>query len=323
MIDSGIQAAGSDSEIQDGEPSILIIGVGAMASLFAARLAASGVRVSMLGHWSAALEALQQDGVCLLDPDGQRRFFSVQVSSDPQALAAGRGLGFRWVLVLVKSWQTGAIAPALPSCLHPRGVAVTLQNGLGNYETLAAVVGAESVAVGSTTLGAHLVAPGQVRLAGEGPVILGTHPRLACLVELLKQAGFEVRVSANLLELLWAKLVINAGINPLTALLEISNGEVLARPTARELLGSAVREAAAVAAAQGIVLPFSDPIAMVEAVARQTAHNRSSMLQDRLRQAPTEIDAICGAIVRAGERYGVPTPTNRILWLMVQALHSV
>ena len=107
---------------------------------------------------------------------------------------------------------------------------------------------------------------------------------------------------------------------PITALLDMTNGELLQRGSAHALLKSAAREAAAVAVAQGVSLPYPDPVVTAETIARRTADNRSTMPQDVQRGAPTEIDAICGAIVEAGERAGVPTPVNRTLWQLVRAL---
>jgi 2-dehydropantoate 2-reductase len=143
---------------------------------------------------------------------------------------------------------------------------------------------------------------------------------VAALVEILHLAGFEVETTPNADSLVWSKLVINAAINPLTALLRVPNGELLQRPTARSLMGELAREAAAVAEAQGIPLTFSDPVTAAEAVARRTARNHASMFQDVQRGAPTEIDAICGAIVRTGEKSGVPTPVNRTMWQLVKAI---
>jgi 2-dehydropantoate 2-reductase len=120
--------------------------------------------------------------------------------------------------------------------------------------------------------------------------------------------------------LLWGKLVINAAINPLTALLRISNGKLLVIPEVHELMAEAAREAAIVAARRGVKLPYADPVTAVEDVARKTAANTSSMLQDVLRGTPTEIDAINGAIVQAAEKLGVPTPVNRMLWQLVRGL---
>ncbi|MCK4978568.1 MAG: ketopantoate reductase family protein, partial [Anaerolineales bacterium] len=209
--------------------SLLIVGTGAMASLFASRLSAAGVAVTMLGTWPAGLEALKQRGVTLVEADGHQHTYPVQVTNDPVACA-----GTQLALVMVKSWQTQRAANQLAVCLAPDGVALTLQNGLGNRETLAQALGSQRVALGVTTIGANLAGPGCVRLAGDGVITLGAHPRLSPLTDLLRRAGFIVENDPDPNALLWGKLIINAAINPLTALLDISNGELLKRPSARE-----------------------------------------------------------------------------------------
>jgi 2-dehydropantoate 2-reductase len=295
--------------------SILIAGTGSMACLFAARLSAAGVVVTMLGTWKEGMAALRQNGVTVVEADGQERSYPVRVVDQPEACA-----GTRYALVLVKSWQTERAARQLVECLATDGVALTLQNGIGNQEALGKVLGLRRVALGVTTTGANLLGPGRVRPAGEGVITLGIHPLMGALADILRAGGFSVETSPDPSGLLWGKLVINAAINPLTALLGVTNGELLARPAARTLLATVAREAAAVAVAQGVRLPFPDPVATVEIIARRTAANRSSMLQDVTRGAPTEIDAICGAIVEAGERTGVPVPANQTLWQLVKAL---
>ncbi|MCK4898606.1 MAG: 2-dehydropantoate 2-reductase [Anaerolineales bacterium] len=297
--------------------SLLIVGTGAMASLFASRLSAAGVAVTMLGTWPAGLEALKQQGVTLVEADGRQHTYPVQVTNDPVACA-----GTQLALVMVKSWQTQRAANQLAVCLAPDGVALTLQNGLGNRETLAQALGSQRVALGVTTIGANLAGPGCVRLAGDGVITLGAHPRLSPLTDLLRRAGFIVENDPDPNALLWGKLIINAAINPLTALLDISNGELLKRPSARELAATIARESASVAVAQGVRLPYPDPVVATETIARRTASNRSSMLQDVKRGSPTEIDAICGAIVQAGKQTGVPTPVNRTLWQLIQGLNA-
>jgi len=97
--------------------------------------------------------------------------------------------------------------------------------------------------------------------------------------------------------LAWGKLVVNAAINPLTALLGINNGELIKRSTARDLCAALATEVAAVAGKKNISLPFAYPVKAVEDVIESTAGNQSSMLQDVLRGAPTEIDAISGATI--------------------------
>ncbi|MFZ5908429.1 MAG: ketopantoate reductase family protein [Chloroflexota bacterium] len=293
---------------------ILILGTGALATLFAARLGAAGHAVAMLGGWQDGLKALRENGARLVDADGREQACPVFVTDNPVDCR-----GARFALVLVKAWQTERAAAQLADCLAEDGLALTLQNGLGNRETLGLSLGLPRVALGVTTTGATLLGPGLARAGGEGVISLEAHPRLGRLEAILTGAGFEVQVVTDAESLLWGKLVINAAINPLTALLRVPNGELLQRPAAHELMRTLAQEAAAVALAQGVRLPFADAAQAAEDVARKTAANHSSMLQDVRRGAPTEIDAICGAITRAGERLGVPTPYNRACWRLILA----
>ncbi|MEZ4769665.1 MAG: 2-dehydropantoate 2-reductase [Caldilineales bacterium] len=137
---------------------VLVVGTGALASFFAARLAAADAQVTMLGRWPDGLAALQARGACLVEADGREACWPVRATADPIACRPA-GLA----LVLVKSWQTQRAAAQLASCLAADGIALTLQNGWGNRETLQAQLGAQRVAAGVTTLGATLLGPGRVR----------------------------------------------------------------------------------------------------------------------------------------------------------------
>lgn len=298
-------------------PSILIVGSGAMANMFAARLVAAGIRVTILGTWEEGLQALRTRGVRVQRKDNKIDTFPVGVVDDPSGCK-----GTQYALVVVKSWQTERAAKQLAECLHPEGLALTLQNGLNNRQTLSDVLGIQRVALGVTTSGATLIEPGLVRPVGDEVVSLGVHSRLKPLADMLRAAGFMVDTVTDTSALLWGKLVINASINPLTALLRVPNGELLKRSTARDLMGITARETASVAVARGIRLPYPDPVVAVETIARRTAENYSSMLRDIMRGAPTEVDSINGAIVNAGEVTKVPTPVNRTLWQLVKALSN-
>ncbi len=293
---------------------ILIVGTGALATLFAARLGAAGHAITMLGAWQSGLAALQENGARLIEANNRELSSPVLATDNP-----ARCRPAKYALVLVKAWQTPRAAAQLAECLAADGLALTLQNGLGNRETLGLSLGLPRVALGVTTTGATLLAPGLARAGGEGVVSLEAHPRLGTLEAAITGAGFQVQTVNDAESLVWGKLVINAAINPLTALLRVPNGELLRRPAARYLMGQLAQEAAAVAQAQGIGLPFDDAAAAAEEVARKTAANHSSMLQDMQRGAPTEIDAICGAIWQAGERLGVATPYNHIFWHLIHA----
>ncbi len=295
---------------------LTIVGTGAMACLFAGRLAPHA-QITMLGTWQQGLAALKTHGVRLREPDGAEQVFPVHATRDPSQCH-----GEAPALVLVKSWQTTRAAAQLSRVLHPDGVALTLQNGLGNREQLEAKLGKLRVAQGVTSSGATLLGPGHVRASGDGPIQLGQHDRLGELTVLLRQGGFSVQTDQAVKELLWGKLVINSGINPLTALLKVPNGALLELPDARRLMVDVAMETARVARAKGIHLASEDPAAAIANVARRTARNRSSMLQDMDRGAPTEIDAINGGIAAEGSRLGLPTPLNRTLWRLVRAAVS-
>jgi 2-dehydropantoate 2-reductase len=292
---------------------VLIVGTGALATLFAAQLASSGVGVTMLGTWEQGLQALASRGARVVLPGDKILHGKVRVISNP---AEARGINY--ALVLVKSWQTEGVARQLAGCLAQDGLALTLQNGLGNDVVLADYLGVNRTAAGITTTGAALVSPGLARYGGEGSINLGNHPRLQPFTELLSEVGFTVQIHADLRSIQWGKLVVNSAINPLTALLGVRNGELLEIPAARAYLQQTADETARIAEAIGLILPFDDPVKITEDVARRTAANVSSMLQDLRRGAPTEIQAINGAVVREAAPVGLHAPHNQQLVRWIQ-----
>lgn len=298
-----------------------VVGGGALGSLLAAKLAPL-LDLWLITGWAEQAAAIRRSGLTLIELDGSETQTAVQVAERAEDLPVAVDLA----LIAVKSHDTPRAAQKAAQVLAPDGLALTLQNGLGNLEVIAQVVGPARAAQGVTAMGATLLGPGRVRFAGAGPTHLAGSAeqaaRLDAVAHIFRQAGFETYCTADVAGLVWGKLVVNAGINALTALLRVPNGVLLEQPAARSLMAAAAQEAAAVAAAQGITLPFADPVARVEQVARATAANRSSMLQDVLRQAPTEVDVINGAVARLGHRWGVPTPVNNVLVELVAALQA-
>jgi 2-dehydropantoate 2-reductase len=292
-------------------PRITIFGTGAMGCLLGARLARAGARVTLVGTWREALAAIGRHGIRV--EDGSRAW-SIAVATariaqpiDPAPI----------VLVLVKSHQTRAVAPYAARAVTADGIVVTLQNGLGNREILEGAAGASRVAAGVVTAGATLLGAGHVS-SHPGAISLGNRPSapaLGQLAALLADAGFETELRADLERLVWRKLAVNCAINPLSAVRALPNGALLARSEDRELLAAAAREVQQVAAARGVDLG-TDAAELARGVARRTGGNRSSMLQDVERGAPTEIDALNGAVIREGRRLGVPTPVNE--WLCLE-----
>lgn len=298
---------------------IAIFGVGALACLFGARLSQLEFQdLVLLGTWPEQISALQTGSLVLQELDGCESPYSLWAQAKLDNIPPV-DVG----IVLVKSQQTERVAKQATRLLKANGLLLTLQNGLGNAEILAEQVGSARVAVGVTAQGATVLGPGHVRHAGQGATHLAHHPqnnkRLLEIAQLFQQAGLETQISQESDGLIWGKLAVNAGINPLTALFEVPNGRLAEDDRLRQLMIDAAQEVAQLAQVQGIVLPYPDVRQHVVAVAQATATNRSSMWQDMARGAPTEIESICGAVVRLGTKLGVSTPRNAQFLHLIRA----
>lgn len=293
---------------------VLVVGPGAMGCLHAAWLAKGGLSVGLLDHRPERAAQIDREGVTV-----ERASETVVVPVPCRAFASGFR-SVRLAIIFVKAYHTEAAVEGLLGALDDSASVLTLQNGLGNYERIARSVPAEQVLAGATSSGATLLGVGKVREAGRGTIRLGSpfgrHQRAQQAAKTLSGAGLACEVSASVDEVLWEKAVINAAINPLTALEDVRNGELLERDDLREPLRAITEEAAGVAAAIGIELP-EDMVAVVEGVCRQTAENRSSMLQDVAAGRRTEIEHICGEIARRAEEAGMSAPWCRALTRMV------
>lgn len=311
---------------------IAVFGTGALGSLLAARLAnAYAGEVVVWGTWDAALETIDRTGIVV---DGENARITVSVSARHRGClldADGHDKDrhrFDLVLVLVKSWQTPAVAAFVARAVSPRGLVVSLQNGLGNREALARHVDASQLAVGVTAVGARLMAPGHVRPGGDGGTVL-TPPvgstlddaGLAPAERAFRQAGLIVRTVADLAPVVWSKLAVNCAINPLTAIARVPNGVLVETPGRRQLMTAIAREVAGVAAAHGVAFDH-DPAERALEVAAATATNHTSMLQDVLSGRRTEIDAMCGAVAALAAKADVDVPLNRALAERVRRLDA-
>jgi 2-dehydropantoate 2-reductase len=298
-----------------------IVGPGALGCLFAGLLALAGHDIRLLGRRAEQAEALDRDGV-VVERDGEARQATVRASTDPNALGP-----VDLAIVLVKATDTASAAESLPALLGPEAPALSLQNGLGNVEALTAVLGTERVLGGVSSQGATQLGTGRVRHAGFGPTALAEasghlSERAERIAAMLDRAGLNARAYADAAPLIWGKLIANAAINPLGALLRCTNRETVERPSAHRVFRELAQEAGAVALALNVKLPFEDPVAHAESVARATFGNRNSMLQDIEAGRRTEIDAINGAVTRLGYQCGVKTPANQLVARLIHALQE-
>lgn len=281
-----------------------------MGSLFAAYLAPHA-DVTVLGTWRDAVETINTRGICI-ERDNETEIVRVHATTDPRSVH-----DLDLALIAVKAHQTERAARWANAILKRDGIALTLQNGLGNFEILAAHVGAERAAMGVTMQGATLLGPAHVRHAGRGSTTLAstapTQRAVAQVAARLNRAGIETHLAHDVSGLMWGKLVVNSAINALTAIYRKPNGWLVENAEARALMSATALETANVARALGVQLPYADPVERALQVAQATASNKSSTLQDVLRGAPTELDRINGAVVREGKRLGIPTPVNEKL----------
>lgn len=298
--------------------NIAVVGPGSMGLLLAARLKGAGAQVHLLDYRPERAAHIHEQGVILEHEQGEDTY-AIPTWADPAKLA-----GMDLAIVCTKAYHTKEVARMLGRHLGPKARALTLQNGAGNVEALVEALGSERVLGGITSEGATLLGHGKVRHAGHGLTHIGPASGPVDqftneVLDLLLAAGFKASASEGVQDLIWTKLVINVGINPLTAILEVKNGRLLELPAAAQLMADAVDEAITVGLARGIKFLHEDMLATVREVAQATGANVSSMLQDIRAKRRTEVAYINGAVVRAGQEQGVPTPVNVTITNLVTA----
>ena len=299
---------------------IAVVGAGAMGSLFGAMLAEAGNEVWLYDVWREHVQSINQNGL-QIEREGKTRTVKIKATADPQQI--GR---VELVIIFVKSSRTNAAAETAQTIADAGGSVMTLQNGMGNADVIAEFVEPERILAGTTSHGATLLGPGSIRHAGIGPTTIGVWSqteeglrRAEQFAEFFNRAGIKTESVADVRSVVWNKLLINIGINAITALTNIKNGQILDLEITRELSWAAVVEAIGVAQAQNIKV-HDDTLDLVFKVAEATAVNRSSMGQDVDNRRQTEITAINGFIVREAKRLGLQAPVNFALTALVETL---
>ncbi|TLZ44480.1 MAG: 2-dehydropantoate 2-reductase [Methanobacteriota archaeon] len=291
---------------------VLVFGAGAMGSFFG----------GLLSKHHDVLLIGRSDHVKAIRAHGLRISGKTSMIARPEAATAvPSNARPDFVFITVKAYDTADAMSALEK-LADRSIFVTLQNGLGNAETIAKT--AHRVIAGTTTVGVMFVGPGEVRHGGIGDAVVGVWSHvgekdLVRLRDVLAEAGIVVTVTSDIRSELWAKLVVNASINPLAAIAGIPNGRLVRDKRLAEVMDAICREAVAVAKAEGAKLDVEELRHRTAIVAKRTAANRGSMLQDLDRHRRTEIDAIVGPIVRSAAKHRIPVPLSQALYAVVRA----
>jgi len=299
---------------------IALVGAGAMGSLFGAMLAEAGNDVWLYDVWLEHVQTINLNGL-QIEREGKTRTVKVKATDDPQQIGQAE-----LVIIFVKAFRTKSAAETAQAIAGSGGSVMTLQNGMGNADIIAEFIEPERILAGTTSHGATLLGPGSIRHAGSGPTTIGAWAqtedglqRAGQLAEFFNQAGIKTESVADVRSLVWNKLLINIGINAITALTGIKNSQILDLENTRQLSRTAVMEAISVAQAENIKV-HDDALDRVFKVAEATALNRSSMGQDVDHRRQTEIEAINGFIVREAKRLSLQAPVNFALTALVQTL---
>ena len=298
----------------------VMIGPGAMGSLFGGLLSRAGEELWLVGYRKEQVETISSVGLAL-EEKGKSQI--IPMKATPDVTSVGKA---DLVIFFVKTYDTErAVSDSL--VLEKEDTAfLTLQNGLGNEEAICKKIDRKKVMLGVTGHGATLLRPGHVRHAGWGKTFVGEldhriTDRATRIAQMFCKAGIETEASPNIHDQVWGKLVVNAGINALTALTGFKNGQLLDYPETARLMERLVFEAAQVARKKGVHIE-EDPIEKVRKAAEATRENRSSMGQDFDHRRRTEIDAINGAVVREAQALGIPAPFNQAVTDLVKAIEK-
>lgn len=288
---------------------VAVMGAGAVGCFFGALLQKAGHQVVLIGR-PALVEAVRAQGL-RLQMAGRDEYLPLAADTRPDAVQ-----GAELVLFCVKSGDTEDAGAAIAPFLSPSCFVLSLQNGVGNAERLAAVLGRETVAA-AVYVATEMAGPGHVLHHGRGELVIGPSAASEAMARKLDEAGIPTEVSARVNDALWAKLVVNCAYNALSAITQLPYGQLVQSEGIVASMRDVFDECAAVARAASVALPASlwDDVL---GIARSMPGQRSSTAQDVARGKPSEIDFINGLVVREGARLGVATPVNRVLHGLVK-----
>ena len=304
----------------------LIMGAGALGSVFGGLLRRAGKSVDFIGR-GEHFEVLRRQGLTIDGIWGQVQLGPVCVPPEDPSLRQPYDV----ILLCVKSFDTAAACRQLKPWLAPQGLVLSIQNGLGNMEIIAQECGPAAAVGARVIFGARISRPGVATVTVYADkVLLGTvspahqSPLLPRVAADLNEAGIPTAVVKNILTHIWEKVLYNCALNPLGAILRVTYGELAASPHTRDLMFALIEEIYRVAAAKQISLNHHTAQAyfqhFLEHLVPPTAAHYPSMLQDLQQGRQTEIEALNGAICHYSEQYHLPTPYNAAVCQFIRFL---
>lgn len=293
---------------------VAVMGAGAVGCYYGAMLARAGHEVVLIGRPSH-VEAVRANGLRL-----ETKTFDEQVRLDASTEASAVQ-GADLVLFCVKSTDTESAAALIQPHLASGALVLTLQNGVDNDERVRAALPSHDVAAAVVYVATEMAGPGHVKHHGRGELVIAPSRRSDEVAQALIAAGVPTQISDNVRGALWAKLVLNCAYNALSAVSQLPYGVLVQGTGVNDVIRDVVAECLAVATAEGVVIP-GDTDAALRGIAQSMPSQYSSTAQDLARGKRSEIDHLNGLVVRRGEALGVPTPANRVLFVMVKLLEG-
>ena len=299
---------------------IAIIGVGAMGSVYAALLAdKGGHEVIAIDSWAAHVEAINAQGLRVEGASGDR---TVKLTAMTDATGVK---DCDLVIIATKDDGVTAAANTALAIAKPNAPILTVQNGLGSADKVAAVVGSKRIMMGVVGgFGASMKGPGHAHHNGMeflrlGEMDGGLTPRLETVKQAWEAGGFKVLTFPDIHKMVWEKLICNCTYSGPCSLTGLTIGEIQASPPGWSIAAACATEAYLVARAKGIALDFSDPVRYVHDFGQKIPGARPSMALDHMARRPAEVDNINGAIPREGAKVSVATPVNSVVVALLKA----
>lgn len=304
---------------------VVVLGAGAMGSLFGGLIAEGGLDVTLVDPWQEHIDSIRERGLKMVGFGGDRHI-SVNATTDPSTIESAD-----FVFVQCKANFNAAAAESVRHLFSAGGdtVAISFQNGLGNEEQLAEYFGEDNVLGGLTAQGASIESPGVVRNHAELPSYIGEmsgglSDRTRTIADLLSGANLPTEASENIRLDIWRKLMANIAISAVSGITGLNIGEIFNQHYADDVSYAALDEAIAVAKAVGIDLSPDDAREILGKIAgpNGTPQNKSSLRVDIENERPSEIDYINGAVVRLAKEHNIAVPVNETLVTLVHAIQS-
>jgi 2-dehydropantoate 2-reductase len=311
--------------VRGGNMKVLIVGAGAMGCLFGGKLKQSGIDVTLFNRPNDHVRKIREEGLGIIEKDGTFSHVSIPVITDPTSLVDG----YQLVIVLLKSFATEDVMSKIQDIIQPETIVLTLQNGIGNIESLQRFVPDSQISAGGTHCGAGIIEPGLIAHRAWGKTFVGSYlletmdKQLHEFASIFSKSGLPTDVVQDVQSVIWTKLMVNIAYNGLTAVTRLKNGDAIFENEGKDIVENLVNEAMEVAHKQGIQILYDNPVhECIRLGMDEIGLNKSSMLTDVLNKRKTEMDSINNAIVELGKKHDIATPYNDMMTKLMKVIEK-